>query len=41
MMEDCPVKDMCCIYDNAPEDCNEDCVDYNLWLRNMSKKHKG
>ena len=33
-MEDCPVKDMCQIYDNAPEDCNEDCEDYNLWLKN-------
>ena len=34
MMEDCPVKEMCSIYENAPEDCNESCEDYNLWLRN-------
>lgn len=38
MMEDCPVKEMCKIYDNAPEDCNEDCEDYNLWLKNSKFK---
>lgn len=37
MMYDCPVRYMCKIYDNAPEDCNESCEDYNLWHKQQNK----
>ena len=37
-MLDCPVKDICVRYDNAPEDCNDECEDYILWLRNLLDK---
>lgn len=35
MMEDCPLKKGCEVYENAPEECDEECVEYKCYLKNI------
>ena len=41
MMEDCPLKTGCLVYEHAPEECNEECTEYRCYLFNVKGCDKG